>query len=476
MGDREMDLTAKVRKTVQKYEMLSPSDSVLVAVSGGPDSVALLLLLSRIQEMELRLEVAHLQHGIRGEESCSDALFVKTMADRLGLPFHLKEMSLPGIKSARGKGNLEAMAREERYRFLLRIAENRGIGKIATGHTRDDQVETFFMWLLRGSGRGGLGGMPPVRRLDIPGVGGLSSPLLIRPLIEISRQEILEHLVALGQEYRTDRSNLHPALLRNWIRLRLLPQLREKIDPRLDERVARLTDLLREEEIVLERMARERLGGMTDGKELRRRCILQEDQSMRRRMVRQWLKMNLGDLRGICFRHVEAALRFIIQGPPQGYLSFPRNRNLVKTYETVRLEKRGPKVKPVSYSYTFVPGEGLDIPEAGVTIQSSRTAFTPGMWPQDDLEACFDLAALPETLTVRNFRAGDRFRPLGMQGHKKIKDLFIDKKVASVVRSSHPLVLARDEILWIPGYARSEVAKVNPDTSEVLRAKLVVRA
>jgi tRNA(Ile)-lysidine synthase len=197
---------------------------------------------------------------------------------------------------------------------------------------------------------------------------------------------------------------------------------------------------------------------------------------MQKRLIRRWFKMNLGDLRGIGFRHVEAALRFIIQGPPQGYLSLPRKRNLVKMYETVRLEKGRPKVRPVSYSYTLVPGEALDIPEAGVTIQSSRTAFTSGMSPQSDLEAYFDLAALPETLTVRNFRAGDRFRPLGMHGHKKIKDLFIDKKVASAVRSSQPLVLAGDEILWIPRYGRSEVAKIGPRTKEVLTARLVVCA
>jgi tRNA(Ile)-lysidine synthase len=262
--------------------------------------------------------------------------------------------------------------------------------------------------------------MPPVRRLNDAAKMPSGGALLIRPLIKTPRQEIFDYLASVDQEYRTDCSNQDATLLRNWIRLRLLPQLREKIDFRLDERVARLTDLLRGEEIVLERMTQERLGRMADGKKLRSGLLLQEDPSMQKRLIRRWFKMNLGDLRGIGFRHVEAALRFIIQGPPQGYLSLPRKRNLVKMYETVRLEKGRPKVRPVSYSYTLVPGEALDIPEAGVTIQSSRTAFTSGMSPQSDLEAYFDLAALPETLTVRNFRAGDRFRPLGMHGHKKI--------------------------------------------------------
>ncbi len=469
-----MDLTAKVRKTAQKYAMLSHGDAVLVAVSGGPDSMALLRLLCRIkEEMELRLEVAHLQHGIRGEEACSDALFVKAVAEQLGLPFYLKEISLSNMRSKRRKGNLEAMAREERYRHFGRVAEERGIQKIATGHTRDDQVETLLMWLLRGSGRGGLGGMPPVRRLN---AGRKAVPLLIRPLIETSRREILDYLTAMGQTYRTDRSNLFPGLLRNWIRLDLLPQLREKIDSRLDERLARLTDLLREEEILLERIAQERLQPMMAGKELKVQSFLQGDQSIQLRVIRQWLRMNLGDLRGIGFRHVEAALRFIVQGPPQGYLSLPKRWDLVKSYETVRLKKRKQKAGLISYSYTFPLGNELEIPESGMKIQSSRVVLTPDLLPHDDSEAYFDLALLPETLTVRNFRAGDRFQPLGMQGHKKVKDLFIEKKVALSVRSTLPLVLARDEILWIPGYGRSEVAKIGPKTAEVLRTRLIVCA
>ena len=162
-----MDLRRKVREFIEKHRLVSAGDCVLVAVSGGPDSVALLHLLYDLrEELELHLEVAHLEHGIRGEEAREDARFVAELAEKLGLPFHLKEVDLHQIKSAAGKGNLEALARAERYRFFGAVARERNLGKIATAHTQDDQAETVLMWILRGSGMKGLGGMPPTHQLD----------------------------------------------------------------------------------------------------------------------------------------------------------------------------------------------------------------------------------------------------------------------------------------------------------------------
>ncbi len=466
-------LEKKVRETIQKYNMLSDGDGVLVAVSGGPDSVALLHILFRLRkELGLRLEVAHLQHGIRGEEAQKDAALAAHVAKKLSLPFHLKEVNLADMKLTRGKGNLEAMAREERYRYFGVTAEERGIQSVATGHTRDDQVETLFMWLLRGSGSRGLTGMPPVRSLHRKG-GVLGVPLLVRPLIETSRKEVFDFLTAEGFEYRTDQTNMDPSLLRNWIRLRLLPQMRERMDHRLDERIAHLIDVLRDEERILERMTRNQLQQVVCGGNLLRDSLLQEERGMQRRVLRLWLEVTLGDLRGIEFHHVEEMLRFIVKGPPQGRISIPRRWDLVNHYGDLRLEKRKLKRKPVCYSYVL-PREGvLVIPEAGMKMQIARVSSSRGSRPGNNLEALLDLAFLPETLTVRNFRAGDRFHPIGMEGHKKVKDLFIEKKVTLSIRRTLPLLVADGEILWISGYGRSEIAKVGPETREVLRVNLV---
>lgn len=469
-----MTLESRVRETIQKYGMLSGGEGVIVAVSGGADSVALLFLLHGISaELGLRLEVAHLQHGLRGEEARQDALFVARLAEKLSLPFHVKEIKLRAIKAGKGKGNLEAMGREERYRFFWSLAEERGMQKVATAHTRDDQVETLLMWLLRGSGRRGLGGMPPIQQMTAE----QSAPrgrVLVRPLIEASREEIIGYLGAKGLNYRTDRTNLDTGLLRNWIRLQLLPQLRERIDRRVDERMAQLADLLREEEKILERLARQHLRQALQGENLECGSLLKQEKAMQRRLLRLWLGSILGDLRGIAFHHVDEALRFISQGPPQGRLSILRGWNLVKQYDVVRLEKSRRRRQPICYSYPLpIQGE-LIIPEAGMKILSSRTLFTPSVNPQDNREAIFDMAHLSRTLMVRNFRSGDRFQPLGMHGHKKLKDLFIEKKVPLTVRSTLPLLLSGDEILWIPRFGRSDVAKIGPKTRDVLRVRLEI--
>ncbi|MFQ5682237.1 MAG: tRNA lysidine(34) synthetase TilS [Candidatus Binatia bacterium] len=468
-----MTLDEKVRETIQKYKMLSSGDGVLVAVSGGPDSVALVHLLSGFgKQLGLRLEVAHLQHGIRGEDARQDAQFVAELAKRLALPFHLKHVDLPGMRSQRGMGNLEAMAREERYRFFNRVAVGAGVSRIATGHTRDDQVETLLMWLLRGSGRKGLSGMPPVRKLAPSTRKALSGPLLIHPLIEVSKKEIVEYLTAQCLAYRTDRTNLDSGPLRNWLRLHLLPQLRERINPGLDERLAQMADLLRQEEKILEQTAREHLQRVVHGGKLQRELLLKEDKAMQRRIIRSWLEAKLGDLRGIGFDHVEDFLKLIAQGPPQGCLSVPRGWNLVRTYDSVRLVKGGRKGTPVRYTYALPHDAVLFIPEARIRIQSSRTCRSPRVRRQGNREAVFDLSFLPGTLEVRNFREGDRFQPLGMQGHKKVKDLFIEKRVPQTVRRTLPLLLARGEILWVPGYARSEIGKVRPETKKFLWVRL----
>ncbi|MBI4525551.1 MAG: tRNA lysidine(34) synthetase TilS [Deltaproteobacteria bacterium] len=467
-------LENSVKETIRKHSMLAYGDGVLAAVSGGPDSVALLHILVNLRtEWGLRLEVTHLQHGIRGEDARDDAALVAELANKLSLPFHLKEIDLPRIRLAQGKGNLEAMAREERYRFFAAVAEQHGLQKVALGHTWDDQIETLFMWLLRGSGSRGLMGMPPVRSLHGKSTM-VEEPWLIRPLIETPKKEVLEYLSAEGLPYRTDQSNLDPNLLRNWIRLHLLPHLREKTDRRFDERMSRMAEVLRGEDEILERLTRSEIGRVVCGGSLLRDALLREEKGMQRRLFRFWLAATRGDLRRIDFHHVEKALEFIAHGPPQGRLSIPGGWNLVKRYGNVRLQKARRKQRSLCYTYTL-PREGeLVVEEAGMKLRISRRHVTSNLRPEHGLEALFDLAVLPEDLTVRNFRRGDRFEPIGMGGgHKKIKDLFMDKKIPLDIRRVFPLLVAGDEILWIPGYGRSEIAKITPDTTEVLSVKAV---
>ena len=466
-----MGIESKFAATVRKYALLSPGDRVLVGVSGGPDSVALLHLLVSLQpEFNLHLEVAHLIHGIRGVAAAQDARFVARLAKKLGLRFHLKEVNIAEARAKRGKGNIEAIGRKERYDFFASVMWQTSCRKVATGHTRDDQVETLLMWILRGGGRRALGGIPPVRALEDNGPAvGLS---VIRPLIETSKKEVIAYLNKKGIAFRQDRTNLNPAYLRNWIRLRLLPELRKRTDRRLDIRLAQLCDLLWEEEKVLQEISRARLHHVVRNHEIDARSFLQEKKSLQRRLLRLWIDENGGDVSGLSFEHVEACLRLIAEGPAQGRLSLPHGREVAKEYGVVRLQKRQfKKSRPVCYSYRLIPDKDLLVREAGVRIRTSIHP-RPTRWrPKNDWEAIFDLQGMNAGLIVRNFRAGDRFRPLGMRGQKKIKELFIDRKVPAAIRRRWPFLLAGNDVLWIPGYGRSDAAKVGPKTKEVLRAK-----
>lgn len=464
-----MALAKSVRETIRKYDLLSPRDGVLAAVSGGPDSVALLHVLCRFRaEFDLRLEAAHVDHGMRGRESRQDARFVAALADRLALPFHLKTIDLPKLKAGRGKGNLEALAREERYRFFIDTAARRRLGKIATGHTQDDQAETLLMRLFRGSGRKGLGAMAPASKLGGEVRGEV---VLIRPLIEASRPDVEKYLAAEKLQFRLDRTNLDPALLRNWVRLDLLPRLRERLDRGLDLRLARMAGALRDEEEFLDRLTRSLLPQVAREGNLLRGPLLEQPRAMQRRLVRLWLENALGSLRGVDLDHVEAVLGLVFDGPPQGRVAIPGGLEAVRLYDVLGLEKKGRARGAARYSYPLPLGGAVAIPEAGMRLVSARGAPS-GARPGSDFEALFDAGALPETLTARNFRPGDRFQPLGMQGRKKLKDLFIEKKVPRGARAALPLLLAGEHILWIPGCGRSRIGKIGPGTREVLKVTL----
>jgi tRNA(Ile)-lysidine synthase len=469
-------ISKEILTFIQRHELLARGDRVLVAVSGGPDSVALLHLLYELRgELELHLEVAHLQHGIRGAEGQEDARFVAALAAEMELPFHVKEVNLLQIKSAARKGNLEALARDERYRFFAAVARERRLGKIATAHTQDDQAETMLMWLLRGSGLKGLGGIAPMHQLDRTNMESASRLIVIRPLLAVSRAEISEYLNEKRLAFRIDRSNQNPRFLRNWIRLELIPRLKEKMDRNLPSRLAQQAKLIREEDELLDVLAKAALDVGRTAEGMNRGSLLKHGKAMQRRLLRLWIEEHRGHLRGLDFQHVEALLNLVKAGPPQSRLAIPGGWELVKEYETLRLERRSRSLKQhcACYSYELRVGEDLYIPEAGLTI-AAREILPPLPPPVDLMGVFFDSAFFAGKLTMRNFRPGDRFQPLGMRGHKKVKEFFIEKKIPLAVRASLPLLVLGDEVIWIPGYGRSEVGKVTPDTKVILNLQAVV--
>ena len=469
-----MLLTEQVQNFIFANGLLSAGDRLLVAVSGGPDSVALLHLLNDLrEEFHLHLEVAHLQHGIRGEDAREDVRFVAELAAKLGLRFHLKEISLPRLVSAAGKGNLEALARDERYRFFADVVGAHGLGKVAVAHTQDDQAETVLMRFLRGAGMTGLAGMAPLHRMESIGSESLSGLTVIRPLLAVSKTEILDYLAEKHQAYRLDQTNQDTTLLRNWIRLELLPKISERVDGRLNERLRQQAELLRDEDAALATLARHKLAELRAADRLPRQALLAEPKAIQRRLLRLWIESVRGNLRGLDFVHMKAMLHLIAHGAPHARLALPGGWQLQLEYDWVKLVRRSDRLKRPCYSYNLVIGSTLAIPQAGWAIESEIIAPTLAQLPADPMEAFFDAACLPPGLTVRNFRNGDFFQPLGMAGHKKVKDLFMEKKLPLSVRALWPLLASAQEVLWIPGHGRSERAKLTPATASILRVKLV---
>ncbi len=499
-----MEHDQKLMQTLLREDILAPGDAVLVGVSGGPDSVALLHVLTELAPaLALSLEVAHVEHGIRGAESRQDAVFVRRMAEGLSLPFHLTHLDLPGAeypeadnpgaadapearagdreaRAGQGRaGNLEARARAQRYRFFARVAAERRLGKVAVGHNRGDQVETMLMWLLRGCGPEGLAGMPAARPLDRDAAGA-RGPWLIRPLLEVPRNEILAYLARRKLAYREDPTNRDPRFLRNWIRGSLLPELRARAGGGLEDRLARLGGLLRSDNVLLERWVANAYPRVSREDVLDRAAFLGIEPELRPRLVRFWLGRVLGTLRRTGHAHVEAVLNLIAGTRPHARVSLPGGWTVVREYEWVRLVSRVADTRLVKrreredVSHPLSLEGELLLPQAGVKVTTWRSDSVE--LPESPFEAAFDLRVverIPGTLRVRNFRPGDRFRPLGMVGRKKLKDLFIEKKLPRSHRRTLPLLLAGEEIVWIPGCARGDFARLEPDSRAAWRIKVL---
>jgi tRNA(Ile)-lysidine synthase len=291
--------------------------------------------------------------------------------------------------------------------------------------------------------------------------------------LSVSKIEILNYLAENKFDYRIDRTNEDTTLLRNWIRRELLPLIQQRAGEDFPGRLSHEAELLRDEDRYLDELAIRSLDATRAPMGINRSALLREPAALQRRILRLWIAQRRGHLRGLEFVHIEELRRLIEHGPPQARLSIPGGWELIREYETLRLEKRTRGSTRVCYSYKFDAGTTLRIPEAGYELHSEYISPPARRLPSSEMEAVFDTSCLSGPLIVRNFRHGDRFQPLGMGGHKKVKELFIERKVPLSIRARLPILIIGSEILWIPGYARSEVGRVSESTTAVLQVKAI---
>ena len=455
------NLLENILSTIRRLSMLKPGDKVLVAVSGGPDSVALLhALWSLRDELGITLYAAHLNHSFRGKESDQDAEYVAQLAGNLGVPCTVEKIDVPEIQRTLRLSPEEA-ARLVRYEFLERVADEIVANRIAVGHTADDQVETVLLNILRGAGIDGLSGMPPVRGR------------IIRPLIETRRSVVEEYVERHNLRPRIDATNLLATYARNRIRLELLPLLRREFNPEVDAAILRLSELATEDSAYLNMEAEETLARLKTGQNEQSLSLdvpglLECRPAIRRRAIRSAVSELRGGLADIGFVHVEDLIRLLDGGKDFRY-ELPGGIYVERAREMLTFSSSKIAELPIIYCYELcVPGK-TEVPEIGVIIEVdlSRTPIEP-IRPPDSLEVVLDRDSIVGKLKVRNWEPGDRIRPLGLGGSKKIQDIFVDKKIPRAARHRVPIIADDEKVVWIAGLALSESVKVTGRTREFL--------
>ena len=436
--------------------MILPDEKIILAVSGGPDSIALLYLMNELQgELKCSFHIAHLNHQLRGEESDADAQFVIEQAQKLNIPITVESIDVKEMIMSRE--SLESGARRIRYDFYERVMSATKANKVAQGHTADDQVETVLMRLLRGSGSQGLSGIPPIR-----------DNKYIRPLIEISREEIEEYLDTINITPRWDSSNLSTEYERNKIRHELLPLIENEYSPNIRNILQQTADILRADDDFLADLTKQAMDT----------CIKQDKKSLiinipifknqhiaiQRRILRLAIESLLGDLLRYDFDHIKNLLDLINKRQSGKSISLPRGIIAEKSYENliIRIENRQSEIDDYNYLIK-VPGV-TDIPELELSVITKLEQMDKFEYSKNIYEKTFDYDKITGEIYLRSRRNGDRFQPLGMSGTKKTKNIFIDEKIPKSIRNNIPILVDGNNILWIIGYKISDRVKITTET------------
>ncbi|WP_243371879.1 tRNA lysidine(34) synthetase TilS [Geotalea sp. SG265] len=451
----------KVNSYIWTHRLISPGDAIVVAVSGGADSVALLDILAGLKSLRLRLVVAHLNHCLRGAESDADEAFVRDLADSYGIPFVAKAVDV-GALSRQEKLSLEEAGRLARYSFFRELAADCKAGSVAVAHHADDQAETVLMRLIRGAGGSGLCAM-----------SATTAGLIIRPLLSVTRNEIESYLEKKGLNYRTDSSNTDLEFLRNRIRNELIPFLKT-YNPAITDRLAATASALAEDEKIVEAVTAtaftDHASMGTDEISVSVAGARLEARGIRIRMYRQALQLLKGDLSTVTAAHLNHVDSLLLSRKPNGRITLSRSIVVMRCYDrlifTSRKEGRpDPFVLQVEGPGSYaIPGGVLSV------------AFThsPSSWKDVPAHIVYvDMDAVPFPWRIRNFRAGDVFTPLGLGGTKKVKDLFIDRKVPVPSRHRIPLFFSGDTLFWVGGIMPSESGRITGATTSVLKVEIV---
>jgi tRNA(Ile)-lysidine synthetase-like protein len=468
-------LLTDLRHFITAHHMIAPGALAVVAVSGGPDSLCLLHALTQLRaELDFTLHVAHLDHMIRGAQSADEAAYVAALAREWGLPATIEATDVPALARSQ-RANLHAAARTARYRFLTRVAHSTGAQAVAVAHHAGDQAETVLLHLLRGAGPEGLSGMRPVmpgqawfrienaelkieNDADIKysqfSIFNSQLPLLIRPLLTTTRESIERYCVEHGLQPQRDPSNFDLAATRNRIRHDLLPRLIE-YNPHIIAALGRTADICAEEhafvlaalEQAWPQLVHERAGAVDVAGSAWRALPI----ALQRAAIRRAHAYVLAGDATLGLEHVEQA-RALIERGVGGQITLPGDIVLAAGYGGAwtigaAAAPDGPQL----------PGDELALPQAGCVLLGAgwvievTAALPPALHPADLWEVYLDGAAITWPLLARRRRPGDRLRPAGGRGSRRLQDLFVDARVPQALRDAWPIIATPAAIVWVPG-------------------------
>jgi tRNA(Ile)-lysidine synthase len=466
-----MRLSDRVLGAIRRHALLRPGGRVVVALSGGSDSVALLMLLRELQQQGALdvVAVAHLNHGLR-EAAGADEQFCRELAASMDIPFRSDLADVRG-RAIRDGHSIEDAGRRARYELFTRVADEFDADAVATGHTRDDQAETFLLRLIRGAGPRGLGGIHP------------RAGRIIRPLLDITRDELRRYLSSTEQPYREDETNADVGIARNRVRHELLPLLQERFSARIVDVLAREAAIARLDEDRLQQEAIDLAGSIVLTKDGTREVDVPSLKALHPALAVRVARIALGELAPDGFVGFEDAQRLVelADRPPTRHDSVSLPGQYAERRGSVIVLSREP---PRAFSNSFcvslsIPGEALIDPPGWAILASPRPASpeaqSPGVAGSDPFsgEKCVQTQGLTPPLTVRSRRQGDWMRPFGMGGRrKKLQDLFVDAKIARDRRDSIPLVVdGTDRIVWVVGVAVAEDFRVTEPSQAVIFLK-----
>jgi tRNA(Ile)-lysidine synthase len=500
----KVKLESKVLDFIRRYSLIPPEEIVVVGVSGGADSVCLLHVLAKWRKgLGIKLHIAHLNHQLRGVESEADAEYVSNLAGSLDIPITIDRQDVAAYRTERNC-SIEEAARELRYAFLARVAKEVGANRIAIGHTRDDQVETILMHILRGTGITGLCGLAPCSPMayDSQGMSLPASPLslrakrsnllVIRPLLDITREETTSYCQEHQLDPRIDSSNLSLSFFRNRLRLQLLPLLRQ-YNPSVDQALLRLADIAKEDSVLIEQQA----SGLWDevARQENNTIYLDKKQiaslpiALQRQLLRVAVTKLAGDVRDIEASHIEAA-RSLLNKPASKRISLPHGLICHGGYDELVIASTAKQSQlppcpfpPLSGKFPLkVPGQTVFpgwkviasiVRERAASLSSRGALNTSARTYQRNLVAHFDLQKTGMKLFVRQRRPGDRFQPLGMSMPKKLYEFMVDAKIPHSWRSHIPIVCSPQQIIWVVGWRIDDRVKTTEASQEILRLEFI---